>query len=135
MLLLRAVSRAAPYLHTYDIGVTLPTLRSDHDAVDSASRAAFERVLSLAERSDIASGFAEDAFFNSPEAPVVMDQFKSHFRNVSRIMDCVGCDKCRLWGKLQVSGFGTALKILFALDDKDLEYVDRRGLGTGRCIG
>jgi ERO1-like protein alpha len=38
-------------------------------------------------------------------------------------MDCVGCDKCRLWGKLQVSGLGTALKILFELDEKALEWV------------
>ena len=29
-------------------------------------------------------------------------------------MDCVGCDKCKLWGKLQVQGVGTALKVLFA---------------------
>ena len=29
-------------------------------------------------------------------------------------MDCVGCRKCRLWGKLQVRGLATALKILFA---------------------
>lgn len=29
-------------------------------------------------------------------------------------MDCVGCDKCRLWGKLNVHGMGTALRILFA---------------------
>lgn len=28
-------------------------------------------------------------------------------------MDCVSCDKCRLWGKLQTHGMGTALKILF----------------------
>ena len=26
-------------------------------------------------------------------------------------MDCVGCDKCKLWGKLQVTGLGTALKV------------------------
>lgn len=41
------------------------------------------------------------------------DDFRNRFRNVSRIMDCVGCDKCRLWGKLQTAGFGTALKVLF----------------------
>lgn len=45
---------------------------------------------------------------------VLKAEFKDHFRNISRIMDCVGCDKCRLWGKLQVTGLGTALKILFA---------------------
>ena len=41
-------------------------------------------------------------------------EFKEHFRNISRIMDCVGCDKCKLWGKLQVQALGTALKILFS---------------------
>lgn len=34
-------------------------------------------------------------------------------------MDCVGCEKCRLWGKLQVLGLGTALKIVFSLDDQN----------------
>lgn len=34
-------------------------------------------------------------------------------------MDCVGCEKCRLWGKLQVLGLGTALKILFSVDGQD----------------
>lgn len=48
---------------------------------------------------------------------VLKDEFKSHFRNISRIMDCVGCDKCRLWGKMQVTGLGTALKLLFSYDD------------------
>ncbi|KAK0260014.1 endoplasmic oxidoreductin-1 [Friedmanniomyces endolithicus] len=41
------------------------------------------------------------------------EDFCNRFRNVSRIMDCVGCDKCRLWGKIQTNGFGTALKVLF----------------------
>lgn len=27
-------------------------------------------------------------------------------------MDCVTCDKCRVWGKLQILGVGTAIKIL-----------------------
>ena len=43
-------------------------------------------------------------------------EFQDHFYNISRIMDCVGCDKCKLWGKLQIQGMGTALKILFAGD-------------------
>ena len=29
-------------------------------------------------------------------------EFLERFHNVSRIMDCVGCEKCKLWGKLQV---------------------------------
>ena len=54
---------------------------------------------------------------------VVKEEFKTHFRNVTRIMDCVGCDKCRLWGKIQTSGVATALKILFEMDEKALELV------------
>lgn len=44
------------------------------------------------------------------------EQFVMHFSCCSAIMDCVGCEKCRLWGKLQVLGLGTALKILFSVD-------------------
>src|SRR3954462_2717734 len=48
----------------------------------------------------------------------LIKDIKERFRNVSRIMDCVSCEKCRLWGKLQVTGLGTALKILFSYGDK-----------------
>lgn len=48
------------------------------------------------------------------------DDFRNRFRNVSRIMDCVGCDKCRLWGKLQTAGFGTALKVLLEFGNNDV---------------
>ncbi len=37
-------------------------------------------------------------------------------------MDCVVCEKCRLWGKLQISGLGTALKILFSYRDSTKDY-------------
>lgn len=49
--------------------------------------------------------------------PELKNEFRSRFRNVSAIMDCVGCDRCRMWGKLQTIGYGTALKILFELED------------------
>ncbi|PWY99794.1 ERO1-domain-containing protein [Testicularia cyperi] len=47
------------------------------------------------------------------ESLELKQEFRQHFRNISAIMDCVGCDKCRLWGKLQINGVGTALKLLF----------------------
>lgn len=43
-------------------------------------------------------------------------EFRARFRNVSAIMDCVGCDRCRMWGKVQTIGYGTALKVLFEPD-------------------
>lgn len=82
--------------------------------------------------------FNESAMFTGGgfESLHLKSVFREKFRNISRIMDCVGCDKCRLWGKLQASicnvissglsqlsnhrrsvqvqGLGTALKILFS---------------------
>lgn len=59
--------------------------------------------------------FDESVMFqdNTLSGIELKEDFRNRFRNVSRIMDCVGCDKCRLWGKLQTNGFGTALKVLF----------------------
>jgi hypothetical protein len=42
------------------------------------------------------------------------DMWRDKYRNISRIMDCIGCEKCRLWGKLQFLGLGTAMKVMFA---------------------
>jgi hypothetical protein len=59
--------------------------------------------------------FDESVMFRDTTADGISlkEDFRNRFRNVSRIMDCVGCDKCRLWGKVQTAGFGTALKVLF----------------------
>ena len=61
--------------------------------------------------------FDEEAMFQDSSTHSLKEDFRNRFRNVSRLMDCVGCDKCRLWGKLQVNGYGTALKVLFEYDE------------------
>jgi len=54
-------------------------------------------------------------FKGSPvENMQLKEQYQLKFRNITRIMDCVGCDKCKLWGKVQTRALGTALKILFS---------------------
>eukprot|EP00887_Chlorella_sp_A99_P007988 scaffold12.g7988.t1 len=44
-------------------------------------------------------------------------ELRRSFQNITRIMDCVGCEKCKMWGKLQLLGIATSLKILFSADD------------------
>lgn len=62
--------------------------------------------------------FDTSTLFNPEKVPAgLKDEFRSRFKNVSSIMDCVGCDRCRMWGKLQTTGYGTALKILFESED------------------
>ncbi|EER28568.1 Endoplasmic Reticulum Oxidoreductin 1 family protein [Coccidioides posadasii C735 delta SOWgp] len=67
----------------------------------------------------LASGpqvFNESIMFQAHGGIALKEDFRNRFRNVSRLMDCIGCDKCRLWGKLQTAGYGTALKVLFEFD-------------------
>ncbi|GAP85350.1 putative endoplasmic oxidoreductin-1 [Rosellinia necatrix] len=107
-LLTRAVAKLGPYLQSY----TFCTGEPEHDAATKA------KVLAVTEASSsVPQIFDESLMFKNGEGPSLKEDFRNRFRNVSRIMDCVGCDKCRLWGKLQTSGYGTALKVLFETDN------------------
>lgn len=44
------------------------------------------------------------------------------FQNISSIMNCVGCEKCKVWSKLQVLGLSTAVKII--MSDEDVANLD-----------
>lgn len=72
---------------------------------------------------DLFQTLNEELIFNTSLIiePHLKDEFRSKFRNISSIMDCVGCDRCRMWGKLQTIGYGTALKILFE-DNQNLKF-------------
>jgi len=84
-------------------------------------------VHSLISAAQIAAPSFDESRMFDPNDPTIKAEFRERFRNVSRIMDCVGCDKCRLWGKLQTSGYGTALKVLFEFDpEKSEEFHLRR---------
>jgi ERO1-like protein beta len=114
VLMLRAVARLGPYLSSYDYCTS-----GTHDE-HTATVDAVHKVVDIA----AATGrFDETVLFRGANAEVLKEEFKEHFRNVSRIMDCVGCDKCRLWGKVQTTGVATALKILFEMDEKALKWV------------
>jgi len=60
--------------------------------------------------------FEEDKLFTDEnlDNAELLKMFQENFMKISELMDCVGCQRCKLWGKLQVTGIGTALKILFS---------------------
>ena len=43
-----------------------------------------------------------------------VSSIRDAFSNITRIIDCVTCQRCRLWGKLQTRAIATSLKILFS---------------------
>ncbi|XP_068584827.1 ERO1-like protein alpha, partial [Cebidichthys violaceus] len=71
--------------------------------------------------------FDETSLFtgDEQEAAKLKEDVRLAFLNISRIMDCVGCFKCRLWGKLQTQGLGTSLKILFS--ERQIEALPSSG--------
>ncbi|WYZ44235.1 hypothetical protein EsH8_VII_000671 [Colletotrichum jinshuiense] len=109
-LVTRAVAKLGPYLQGRDY-----TFCSGDIDQDAATRS---KVLEVTEgAATVPQIFDESLMFKNGEGPSLKEDFRNRFRNVSRVMDCVGCDKCRLWGKLQTAGYGTALKVLFEFDN------------------
>jgi ERO1-like protein alpha len=87
-------------------------LRSQ-DFMDSQISSQVEEIVQSAQQFQY--HFDENDLFKSDELKKgeLFSEFKQKFREISHLMDCMGCERCKVWGKLQVTGIGTALKILF----------------------
>ncbi|RKF72739.1 Endoplasmic reticulum oxidoreductin-1 [Golovinomyces cichoracearum] len=117
-IVMRAIIKLGPYLSEY-------AYCSDDATQNSITKI---KVQSLVEKaSAMPQLFDESVMFVNEDGPSLKEDFRRRFRNISRIMDCVGCDKCRLWGKLQTAGYGAALKVLFesGINPKDLPKLRR----------
>jgi hypothetical protein len=98
---LRAIYKARDYLQsqTYFTGNYTDDLHTKQLIIDNLLR----------EIEPFSNHFNENHLFKNGNEQLKIE-FKEHFRNVSRIMDCVGCDKCKLWGKLQIQALGKKKK-------------------------
>ncbi|KAF8931856.1 endoplasmic reticulum Oxidoreductin 1-domain-containing protein [Dissophora ornata] len=113
--MLRAVSKISDFLAGYEF-------MTGDDSVDRNIMTSVTELVDLVKKCP--PTFNEKLLFHASQGHQgrqLKNQFRDHFRNVTRIMDCVGCEKCRLWGKVQTQGLGTALKILFSYDDASLQ--------------
>lgn len=63
--------------------------------------------------------FDEGRLWKGADAPALKHQLQQHFQNITQVMDCVGCEKCKLWGKLQILGIATSMKVLFSAEGCD----------------
>ncbi|KAM7498504.1 hypothetical protein LguiA_022918 [Lonicera macranthoides] len=116
LFVLRAVTKAADYLEQaeYDTG---------NHAEDLKAQSLMRQLLYNPKlQAACPLPFDEAKLWQGQSGPELKQQIQKQFRNISALMDCVGCEKCRLWGKLQVLGLGTALKILFSVDGENQKH-------------
>lgn len=111
LFVLRAVIKAAPILKEvhYDTGSgsdDVHTHQLVHDLVDNAAL-----------RHSCPIPFDEGRLWKAEGSEALKKELQASFQNITRIMDCVGCEKCKMWGKLQLMGIATSLKILFSSED------------------
>jgi len=141
VVLLRALKKAYPILHKYEI-------RTGNIVDDETAMILLRRLLDssiLTSCSDVFTAFDESLMFrrdgeggagggggsglsdadlkfptshNPEELITVQQNFKGVFHNVSSILDCVQCQQCKLHGKMAMLGYGTALKILFMTNEE-----------------
>jgi hypothetical protein len=118
LLVLRAITKMEKYWTTHHF----------YTGNDTDDAAVNDKVMQIVEASKGCSSslFDETMMFTGNTSQQLKRTFRSHFKNITRIMDCVGCSKCKLWGKLQVHGIGTALKILFSGKKIDSVTLTRR---------
>ncbi|OAY25179.1 endoplasmic reticulum oxidoreductin-1 [Manihot esculenta] len=108
LFVLRAVMKAADYLEQAEYDTGNPT--EDLKAHSLMRQLLYNPKLQAA----CPLPFDEAKLWKGQRGPELKQKIQGEFRNISALMDCIGCEKCRLWGKLQVLGLGTALKILFS---------------------
>ncbi|GAV46432.1 hypothetical protein ZYGR_0A00230 [Zygosaccharomyces rouxii] len=85
------------------------------DSYDPSVKATIMNILSQLD----SKVFNENLIFEGELSSKLKDDFRIRFKNVTQIMDCVHCDRCRMWGKVQTTGYATSLKILFELDESN----------------
>ena len=104
-LLLRAVIKAESAISAA-VPASDPVLQKSLDYWQSVL---LPELLSLPQRAP--ATFDESALLNLDHAQRA--ELQRRFEELQSIMQCVGCDRCKLWGTLQTLGVGTALRILF----------------------
>ena len=116
-LMIKAINKAVPLLLEYDY-------RSGNKTEDQMTNKYTKEIfryellnIDLIEESfqEIYSHF--EKFTNSQK----ISELIIRFRNISSIIDCVTCSKCRMHAKLEVFGIATMLKIIFTSSTEELK--------------
>jgi ERO1-like protein alpha len=110
LFVLRAAMKAAPLLSAADYNTGSPE-------EDAATRELMRKLVHSEELQRACPiPFDEGRLWKGDNSEALRAELQATFHNITRIMDCVGCEKCKMWAKLQLLGIATSLKILFSAE-------------------
>lgn len=107
---------AQAFLRYYDVISRMP-LKTQQLRSDARTPAQLGRVW------EILADYPEAEFpcgDFAPGQPDARGVFLRYFTNITRLMDCVECLTCKVYGKLQIMGMGTALRVLLNPEPHEL---------------
>ena len=117
--MLRAVNKAIPMLLEYNYF-------SGNKTEDEMTTKYFREVFRYELKNiDLIEGCFEKIYthFENFKNSDKLSELILRFRNISSIIDCVTCSKCRMHAKLEVFGMATMLKILFTQSTEELKKI------------
>ena len=116
-LMLKAVNKAVPYLLNYDYS-------SGNETEDQMTTKIIKEIFRYElQNIDLIEDAFQDtySYFENFVSSNRISELIIRFRNISSIIDCVTCSKCRMHAKLEVFGIVTMLKILFTSSTEELK--------------
>jgi ERO1-like protein alpha len=121
-LILKAANKAVPFFLDYDY--------SSGDAAEDKNTSKLIKEIfrhELKNFDEIEEAF-QDSYveFEKYIYSNMISELIIRFRNISSIIDCVTCSKCRMHAKLEVFGIATMLKIMFSKSTEDLKQIMSR---------
>ena len=116
-LILKAANKAVPFLIDYDYS-------SGNSTEDKITSKIIKEIFrhELKNFDEIEEAFKDSYVeFQNYIYSNMISELIIRFRNISSIIDCVTCSKCRMHAKLEVFGIATMLKIMFSKSTDDLK--------------
>ena len=116
-LILKAANKAVPFFIDYDYS-------SGNETEDKLTSKLIKEIFrhGLKNFDEIEEAFKDSYVqFENYIYSDMISELIIRFRNISSIIDCVTCSKCRMHAKLEVFGIATMLKIMFSKSTDDLK--------------
>lgn len=98
-----------------------------HEETDDDKRLKVQ-LMKLFEEEAVAFNCFHEKKLTENAPPKTVDEVLLLFSNVTRLMDCVECQKCRIWGKLETKGLATAFRIIFGEGKISLDRAEKVAL-------